>query len=230
MAIIVNLPSAAGVPAGTTWRSTIGACAANLVEGVAVTPGWTDYAVFLYVVANDAAPSGTLTRTLRATVIASTAALQVRVRLVRADTLVAVAGSTLTFAPPVDALEQTQETAHCGARRWRPVSRTEQPHARGHLPVPMKKPRRCRYYVVDLGKRAVYVGSTSTSPRERYARHKKGGKTSVSVVRKRGRGLIQKDLAARARSERELERELRRRGNEVRGGPRPFRPSRRRRG
>jgi hypothetical protein len=82
---------------------------ARTLQGVAATPGWNVIDEFLYTAAENAAPRGTLTRKLRAVAIATTAALSVRVRLVRADTLVAVAGSTLTFAAPVVA-EAAQET------------------------------------------------------------------------------------------------------------------------
>jgi hypothetical protein len=85
---------------------------ANAVaQGVAATPGWLVIATFLYSLADQNTGGGTLTNIFRATVIASTAALDVNLRLVRADTLAVVAGSTLNFPAPVNATEQTDETA-----------------------------------------------------------------------------------------------------------------------
>lgn len=102
----------AGVPIGTRFLMALGGAetGARTIQGVAVTPGWSVIGEFLYTAAENAAPLGALERKLRAVALATSAALTVRVRLVRADTLVVVAGSLLTFAAPV-VNEAEQETA-----------------------------------------------------------------------------------------------------------------------
>jgi len=79
----------------------------RLVQAVAATPGWYVACGFRF---NAAQSNGV--RVFQATVIASTSALQVRCRLVRADTSQEVSGSLLTFAAPVNALEQTLVTSN----------------------------------------------------------------------------------------------------------------------
>lgn len=74
----------------------------DFIQGVVATPGWLVIGGGQYDSAVPAITSGTLTRVLYATVVASTAALQVRVRLVRlTGGLLQIA--ILTFAPPADA-------------------------------------------------------------------------------------------------------------------------------
>jgi predicted GIY-YIG superfamily endonuclease len=90
------------------------------------------------------------------------------------------------------------------------------------------KRRRCRPYAIELDDGRVYVGSTARTPRERYATHKRGGRTSVRAVQKHGRRL-RPDLVKGASSETEVRRRLKRRGVKVIGNPKPFRPSRRKR-
>jgi hypothetical protein len=103
-----------GVPPGTTYTMPLagGESGQCIVPGVAATPGWNVIDAFKYVVNQHVVtPPGTVTRIFSATVIASTAALTVKLKLVQADTLVDVVGSTLTFAAPVNVTEQTLETA-----------------------------------------------------------------------------------------------------------------------
>jgi hypothetical protein len=103
-----------GVPAGTQYAMSVegGETGQMTVQSVAVTPGWTVVDAFNYDENEHlVVPPGILTRVFFATVIASQPALQVRIKMVRADTLVDVAGSLLTFAPPVSAQEVSQETA-----------------------------------------------------------------------------------------------------------------------
>lgn len=102
----------AGIPTGTEMLMALGGAetGARTLQGVTATPGWEVIGEFLYTAAENAAPTGTLERRLRVVAIATTASLQVRARLVRADTLVVVTGSTLTFAAPVTN-EAEQETA-----------------------------------------------------------------------------------------------------------------------
>lgn len=74
----------------------------DFVQGVAATPGWIVIGGGQYSATVPAISSGTLTRVLYATVVASTAALQVRVRLVRlTGGILQIA--ILTFAAPADA-------------------------------------------------------------------------------------------------------------------------------
>jgi hypothetical protein len=89
----------------------------------------------------------------------------------------------------------------------------------------MGRKRRCNYYVVELGPREVYVGSTADKPATRYRKHKAGGPTSAGIVHRRGKRL-RPDLARGAKSEGSLMRSLRRKGYRVRGNPCPFRPTR----
>lgn len=82
----------------------------NFIQGVNVTPGWITIGAGQYDADTPAITSGTLTRVLYATVVASTAALQVRVRLMRVTGgLLQIA--ILTFAAPVNAIEQYAESA-----------------------------------------------------------------------------------------------------------------------
>jgi hypothetical protein len=74
---------------------------ARTIQGVSSTPGWNVVSEFLYVESEHVATSGTLERKFRAVAIATSASLQVRARLVRADTLSVVTDSTLTFTAPV---------------------------------------------------------------------------------------------------------------------------------
>lgn len=87
------------------------------------------------------------------------------------------------------------------------------------------KRRRCRPYAVELDDGSVYVGSTGRTPAERYAAHKRGGRTSVRAVQKHGRRL-RPDLVGGAHTEASVRRRLKRRGYVVRGSSKPFRPSR----
>lgn len=77
-------------------------------------------------------------------------------------------------------------------------------------------------YVVDLGGNDVYVGSTTLTPEERYAKHKAGGRTSVKVVRLRGRGLRYDLVQPGEREESALAKRLRAAGYKVYGSPKPF--------
>lgn len=110
----VQAVTAATVLNGTIYSVTLPGAESGQQEvaGVAATPGWVVIDAFRYLSTEPTIPApGTIARRFSAVVIASTAALQVRLKMVRADTLVDVAGSTLTFAPPVNAAEQYAETA-----------------------------------------------------------------------------------------------------------------------
>lgn len=115
-AYLVQRASSGGGPSpppdGTSFAAPYSGASTNnvTVASVAATPGWVVVGRFRYDATEYAAPDGTLTSVFESTVIASDVLLDVRVRLVRADTLAVVAGSTLTFAAPVTA-EQTQQTA-----------------------------------------------------------------------------------------------------------------------
>jgi hypothetical protein len=103
-----------GIPSGTTYSMLLagGESGQTPVSGVVATPGWIVIDAFKYVEDQHVVTSpGTIERLFSATVIASTAALAVRLKLVRADTLADVAGSTLTFTAPVNATEQSSETS-----------------------------------------------------------------------------------------------------------------------
>jgi hypothetical protein len=111
---VVQTVPASGVLTGTIYSVTLPGAESGqeIIDGVAATPGWEVIDAFRYVSTEPTVPApGTVARLFSAVVIASTAALQVRLKLVRADTLADVAGSTLTFAPPVNATEQYAETA-----------------------------------------------------------------------------------------------------------------------
>lgn len=103
-----------GVPAGTQYSMSVegGESGQTTVQGVLATPGWQVIDAFLYDQDEHVAVApGAVERIFFATIIASTAALTVRVKLVRADTLVDVPGSLLTFAAPVNAQEASDKTA-----------------------------------------------------------------------------------------------------------------------
>lgn len=101
-----------GVPAGTDMSMSLpGADTGQQnILGVEISPGWTVVGAFQYDEADHAviAP-GLLERKFHATVLASSSLLQVRVKLVRADTLIDVPGSLLTFVAPVN-IETTLDT------------------------------------------------------------------------------------------------------------------------
>jgi hypothetical protein len=82
----------------------------EFIQGVVASPGWVTIGGGQYDGTTPATTTGTISRVLYATVIASTAALQVRVRLVRVTGgLLQIA--ILTFAAPVNAIEQYQQSA-----------------------------------------------------------------------------------------------------------------------
>lgn len=102
-----------GVPAGTQYSMSVegGEAGQETVQGVLVTPGWQVIDAFKYDETEYAVPPpGTVTKIFFATVIASQPALQVRAKMVRADTLIDVPGSLLTFAPPINAQEVSNQT------------------------------------------------------------------------------------------------------------------------
>lgn len=85
-----------------------------------------------------------------------------------------------------------------------------------------------RPYAVELDDGSIYVGSSSSSPRARFRKHKAGGKTSVPAVRKHGKRL-RPDLVNGASTEASVRRRVRKLGYKTRGSSRPFNgPTRRR--
>lgn len=103
-----------GIPAGTQYSMSVegGESGQMAVQGVLATPGWQVIDAFNYDATEHVAVApGLVTRIFFATVIASTAALTIRVKMVRADTLIDVAGSLLTFAAPVNVQEASNQTA-----------------------------------------------------------------------------------------------------------------------
>jgi hypothetical protein len=103
-----------GIPAGTQMSMSVegGESGQITVQGVLVTPGWQVIDAFNYDATEHVAIApGTVTRIFFATVIASQPALQIRMKMVRADTLIDVAGSLLTFPAPVSAQEASLQTA-----------------------------------------------------------------------------------------------------------------------
>ena len=137
--LVQRAGGAAGAPSpppdGTAFAAAYSGASTNnvTIASVDATPGWVVVGRFRYDASEYAAPDGTLEAVYESTVISTVPALQIRVRLVRTDTLAVVAGSTLTFAPPV-VIEATQETADLSAVLVDGLEYQMQAEATGEIP------------------------------------------------------------------------------------------------